>query len=179
LGCGRNINHIPYCEFEDHDKAIFIDKNSHIAPDVLTNINNLEFWRKIPSRRFQIVADHTNMRAVIFEQADTLKEIYRVLKPGGSFSMLEPIKAAPTLSCPISQSDFVINGRFCASFLIIRIDTVFQIGRFVKNNWRKIGSFLFESVFRKRSIEEQTRKKIMEDAGFVIESEHQTVFYKK
>jgi hypothetical protein len=123
LGCGRNINYTPYCRFDQHDKALFVDMSSHIAPDVVTDMHNPDFWKKIPSARFQTVLDHTNGH-FIFDNAETLKQISRVLKQGGSFSMLHSIQESDT------------------------------------------------SVM-------QARKKILEDAGFVVESEDQTVFYKK
>jgi len=97
LGCGRNINYIPCCGYKEHDKALFVDISSYIAPDVITDMHNPDFWKKIPSERFQIVADHTNTREVIFKEVDTLKQIYRVLKSGGSFSMLHSIEDSDSL----------------------------------------------------------------------------------
>jgi|GEM_PF-4093667 len=81
------------------------------------------FWQKIPEARLQNVLDHLNDRWV-FDDPRTIKSIYRVLKPGGSFTLVISFQNA------------------------------------------------------KHPEKTLSRRQILQDAGFNVESDDQTVFYK-
>lgn len=156
LGCGRNINYQPYCGFAQHQNALFIDRHSHIAPDVVTDMHRMHFWKKIPTARFEAVLDHTN-GIFIFDQARTIEEIYRVLKVGGSFALSQPFYE--------SSLDRLFSKKELGGILnpyIDRLEAVIQL----------ITDYVY---FDSQTV---ARREMLQKAGFVVESDEQMVFLK-
>lgn len=91
LGCGKNTNtYIAGCSFrraEDHARPSFmIDLNSSVGPDLVVDMHNLDFWKVIPNEYFENIQDHTYGN-FLFQKEETVREIFRTLKPGGFLLM--------------------------------------------------------------------------------------------
>jgi len=153
LGCGRNVNYHPSCGFEQHENALFIDQSSHIAPDVLTDMHRVNFWKKIPTARFIAVLDHTN-GSFVFGQARTIKEIYRVLAMGGSFSLAHPFTDEfPPEDAPLYQQlDSALSPHFPRQTIML------------------VASYVWTGT--------ADRREMLTKAGFSVESDDQTLFRK-
>jgi hypothetical protein len=97
LGCGdAGKDCIGSCHFRrenDHGShAMTIDLYASIGPTIEVDMHDKEFWAAIPNDRLLKVSDHTYGRFLFEDQRskETLSQIYRTLKTGGTLAMDHP-----------------------------------------------------------------------------------------
>ncbi len=94
IGCGEAGNtYKGSCHFRrtgDHvDRLFSIDLTAEMAPNLVVNMHDLDFWKGITDERFESIVDHT-YGFFLFEDPntpETVQHIYRTLKPGGYLEM--------------------------------------------------------------------------------------------
>jgi hypothetical protein len=117
IGCGKNTTTRPgSCLFrrkEDHQHdALRIDLSAVMGPDVVVDMHNLNFWKAIPDHYFENIEDHTYGYFLLENpaSAETLREVFRTLKPGGCLLFDLPFKSESQHIPLLKQAGFSVEG---------------------------------------------------------------------
>ena len=70
-----------------HSEALNIDIGFHNDPDILVDMNNLEFWNEIPEGYLSEIHDHTNTD-ILYKNQKTIAAIHKALAGDGKLFLL-------------------------------------------------------------------------------------------